>query len=365
MKPPSASSAPPRPKSRGAISNQPSRYDLAREEFDDGWSGAEEDSDDSPPPLKTIVTNDASKTIIARNQSPDIPFDRSINPYRGCEHGCIYCYARPSHAWLGLSPGLDFESHLFAKPQAAQLLDKELRAPSYRCAPIAIGTNTDAYQPIERERRLMRSILEVLNAFNHPVTIVTKGALVRRDIDLLAPMAARGLVHVSVSITTLDRDLCRAMEPRAATPGQRLEILRALSEAGIPVAVMASPMIPRVNDHELERILEAARDHGATAARTLLLRLPLEVAPLFEEWLALHRPAAAEHVLSLMRQSHGGKVYRSTFGTRTTGSGPHAQILAKRFELACRRLGLAGVEVPLRSDLFAPPPRPGDQMSLF
>ena len=353
---------PGQPRSRGAVSNPDCRFDAHRREVvDDGWDLAE----DEPPPLATIVSEDASRSVITRNDSPDVGFDRSINPYRGCEHGCIYCFARPSHAYLGLSPGLDFETRLLAKPRAAELLDAELRKPNYRPAPIAIGTNTDPYQPIERQRRIMRGCLEVLAAFRHPVTITTKSWLVTRDIDILAPMAAEGLAAVSISVTTLERDLCRSLEPRAATPAKRLEAIRRLAEAGIPTAVLVAPVIPALTDHEMEAILEAAKEAGASSAATILLRLPGEVAELFSEWLETHFPGRAAHVLSLLRQSRDGKLYRGEFGSRLTGSGAGAEMLAQRFRLAAKRLGLAGRGFSLDSSKFRQPPRVGDQLRLW
>jgi DNA repair photolyase len=347
---------------RGALSNQPGRYELAREQLDDGWW---HDPQEGEPRVKTSVTEDSSRTILARNTSPDISFDRSINPYRGCEHGCIYCFARPTHAYLGLSPGLDFETKLFAKPRAAELLAEALRKKSYQCAPIAIGTNTDPYQPIERERRIMRQILEVLSAFNHPVTITTKSALVGRDIDILAPMAEKRLTAVGISITTLDRDLARQLEPRASVPAKRLETVRHLSEAGIPTSVMVAPVIPLVTDHELERILEAAAEAGAAGAHYILLRLPLEVAGLMQEWLDEHRPGKARHVISLISQQRGGKVYDSSWGKRMTGTGQFAELLAQRFRLAARKHGLDKPRRGLDCTLFRPPPQKGDQLNLL
>ncbi|MGE5506018.1 MAG: PA0069 family radical SAM protein [Actinomycetota bacterium] len=355
--------APPQPQPhRGAVGNPAGRYETLRTEVaDDGWDLAEDDL----APMATMVSVDATRTIIARNQSPDVPFDRSINPYRGCEHGCIYCFARPGHAWLGLSPGLDFETRLFAKPDAARLLDAELRKPGYRPAPLAIGTFTDPYQPIERRLGIMRQCLEVLAAFRHPVTITTKGALVTRDIDILAPMAAQGLAAVGISVTTLDRDLCRRLEPRAATPAMRIEAIRRLAEAGIPTSVMVAPVIPVVTDSEMERILAAAGEAGATGAQWILLRLPLEVQDLFVEWLDTHFPGRSAHVQSLLRQSRGGRLYDPSFATRYRGDGAYAQMLDQRFRLAARRLGFADRHLPLRTDLFRPPPRAGDQLALF
>jgi DNA repair photolyase len=324
-------------KGRGAVGNATGRFEPeTRILTDDGWGSGDEDA----PPLETHYLRDSAKTVIARNDSPDIPFDRSINPYRGCEHGCVYCYARPSHAYLGLSPGLDFESRIFVKEDAPALLRAELSKPSYRCKPIALGVNTDAYQPIEKKLQLTRRILEVLQEFRHPVTVITKSALVQRDIDLLAAMAKDRLTSAAVSLTTLDRGLARKMEPRAATPERRLETIAALAAAGIPTAVMAAPMIPALNDAELESILEAASARGAAAAGFTFLRLPLELAPMFEEWLAAHYPAKAKHVMSLVRQSRDGKAYQSEWGTRMRGTGPYAELLRVRFEAACHRLGL-------------------------
>lgn len=347
---------------RGAISNATNRYErFSVQACDDGWDLAE---DETPPPPTQLLT-DTTRSIITRNTSPDVPFDRSINPYRGCEHGCVYCFARPTHAYLGLSPGLDFETRLLVKPEAPRLLEKELSSPRYRPAIIAIGTNTDPYQPVERSLRVMRGCLEVLAAFNHPVMITTKGALVTRDIDILAPMAARGLACVNLSVTTLDRDLSRRLEPRAAPPAVRLNAIRQLAGAGIPVSVMAAPMIPALTEHELENILEAARDAGATGAATILLRLPGEVAGLFREWLEHHEPAKARHVMSLLSQSRGGKDYDSCWGERFTGSGPLAQLLSRRFHVACQRLGLNGRHVALDCSQFRRPPKAGDQLALF
>lgn len=351
------------PKARGARSNpRPRFHPLERETVDDGW---DQDPDAGVPPLPTSVRLAPARSIISRNDSPDIPFNRSINPYRGCAHGCVYCFARPGHAYLDLSPGLDFETKLLVKPNAAQLLETELRHPRYRAATLAIGTNTDPYQPIERRYGIMRACLQVLAAFHHPVSIVTKGHLVIRDIDILAPMAAQGLASVAVSVTTLDRDLHRRLEPRAATPAKRLEAIRRLAEAGIPTAVMAAPMIPRINDHELEAILTVARRAGARAAGCILLRLPHEVKDLFADWLAVHFPDRAGHVLSLISQQRGGKLYRATFGERFSGSGPHADLLSQRFRLAARRLGLSIGGFRLDASQFRPPPRPGEQLTLF
>jgi len=346
-------------KGRGATFNPANRFrSEARERCDDGWQPlAPADDDDAPPPLRTIVTIQPARSIIAHNESPDVPFSQSINPYQGCEHGCIYCYARPSHAYLDLSPGIDFETRLFAKPDAAKLLRAELAKPGYRCDPIALGTNTDPYQPIEREWRVTRSVLEVLCECEHPFTIVTKSALVERDIDLIAPMAAKRMARVYLSITTLDRELARRMEPRAAAPQRRLQALGKLSEAGVPVGVMVAPIIPQLNDRDLEAILEAAAAHGAKAAGWVLLRLPREVAPLFREWLDAHYPLRAGHVMSVVRQMRGGRDYDSAFGSRMRGDGAFAALIEKRFALACRRLGLnRGREhVGLDTSRFRPP----------
>jgi hypothetical protein len=350
-----------RRRGRGAVTNVSGRFEpIARVAEDDGWESLAE-----LPVFKTTITNEKPRTIITTNQSPDIPFDRSINPYRGCEHGCIYCFARPTHAYLGLSPGLDFESKLYAKEGAADLLERELSAPSYSPRMIAIGTNTDPYQPIERERKIMRSLLEVLAKFKHPVGIVTKSALVARDIDILGPMSTLGLVKVHVSITTLDPTLARQMEPRAATPSKRLETVSRLIDAGIPTGVMVAPLIPSLNDHEIERILESARDAGALEANYIFLRLPLEIRDLFREWLLEHHPGKLRHVLSLVQTARGGKDYVARFGERMTGEGPYAELIAQRFRLATERLGLNRHRLRLKTDLFERPVRTGDQMSLF
>jgi DNA repair photolyase len=350
-----------RRRGRGAQTNISGRYEpLAREAFDDEWRSLEE-----LPPLRTEVQIERARKIITRNQSPDISFDRSINPYRGCEHGCSYCFARPTHANMGLSPGLDFESKLFVKPDAAKLLEKELAAPGYEPRTIAIGTNTDPYQPIEREWRVMRGILEVLSAANHPVGIVTKSALVTRDIDILSSMAERGLAKVALSVTTLDRKLARAMEPRAATPPKRLETIQKLTEAGIPTTIMTAPIIPALNDSEMERLLDAGYAAGAREAGYVLLRLPLEVAPLFREWLMANYPDRYEHVMSVMREMRGGKDYDSEWGVRQTGKGPYAWMIGRRFELAAKRLGLNTERRKLRTDLFDPPVLVGGQMKLI
>ncbi len=349
---------------RGAGTNESSRFERERREaFDDGWDTIEE----SPTRLNTIYARDLAKTILARNDLPDIPFDRSINPYRGCEHGCVYCFARPTHAYLGLSPGLDFESRIFVKEDAPELLRAELARPSYQCRTIALGSNTDPYQPAEKKYQLTRRILEVLRELKHPVSIVTKSALVARDLDLLAEMARMRLCSVAISVTSLDRSLARAMEPRAATPQRRLDTIRILADAGIPVCVLASPMIPALNDSELDAILEAAAAHGAQAAGTILLRLPLELGPLVEDWLNRHYPDKAKHVLSLVRQARGGKIYQSEWGKRMTGTGPYADLLQLRFEKACKRLGLNQRRTAFELDktLFRKPAKQGDQLSLL
>lgn len=350
-----------RRRGRGAALNISGRFEQkTREVFDDGWQTLEE-----LPPFKTEVQIEKPKTAITRNDSPDISFDRSINPYRGCEHGCIYCFARPTHAYMGLSAGLDFEAKLFAKPDAPRLLERELAKPDYKLRPIAIGTNTDPYQPIEKEWRIMRQILEVLKEANHPVMIVTKSAMVTRDIDLLAPMAEKGLARVGISVTTLDRKLARSMEPRASTPTKRLEALRAISAAGIPAGVLVAPIIPALNDHEIERVLDSAKSAGASDASYVLLRLPLEVSPLFRDWLLRNYPDRYRHVMSLIRSMRGGKDYDAEFGKRMKGSGPYAWQIGRRFELAAKRLGLNLTRRQLRSDLFVPPLGMGVQLSLL
>ncbi len=350
-----------RRRGRGARSNQTGRFEAnATVASDDGW-----DSLSQLDAFKTEVFEDTAKSIITRNDSPDISFDRSINPYRGCEHGCIYCYARPSHCYLGHSAGLDFETKLYAKSDAAQLLEQELAKPGYQPQTIALGANTDPYQPIERERRITRGVLEVLARTNHPVGIVTKSALVARDIDILAPMAAKGLAKVAISITTLDRKVARAMEPRAATPSRRLETVRQLSDAGIPVTVMVAPIIPGLTDHEIESILEAACSAGANDAGYVLLRLPLEIKELFREWLQTEFPGRASRVINLLQSMHGGKDYVATFGHRQRGSGPYADQIALRFKLARKRLSLGTERIGLRNDLFERPKLRGQQLALF
>jgi len=357
-------------KGRGATFNPANRFRAdAREPYDDGWQPDSESGDEPLPPLRTTVTIQRARTIVAHNDSPDVPFSQSINPYQGCEHGCIYCFARPSHAYLDLSPGIDFETKLYAKPDAAALLRAELAKPGYRCDPIALGTNTDPYQPIERDWKITRSVLEVLAEHDHPFTIVTKSALVERDIDIIAPMAARRMARVYVSITTLDGELARRMEPRATAPYRRLQALKTLAAAGIPVGVMVAPLIPQLNDRDLEAILEAAAAGGAQAAGWVLIRLPREVAPLFRDWLDAHYPQRAAHVMSLIRQMRGGRDYDAAFGARMRGNGEFAALLEKRFSIACHRLGLnRGREhTGLDTTRFRPPARANDarQRSLF
>jgi DNA repair photolyase len=346
---------------RGAQTNRSGRFEpVAYEPVDDGWESLGE-----LDALATEVQEVPARRIITRNESPDIGFDRSINPYRGCEHGCIYCFARPTHAFLGLSPGLDFETRLFAKTNAAQALERELADPRYAVRTVAIGTNTDPYQPIERRYRIMRRILEVLSAANHPVGIVTKSALVLRDLDLLTSMAERGLVKVALSVTTLDRKLARAMEPRASTPDKRLETLERLADAGVPSSVMVAPVIPGLTDMEMERILERAAAAGVRQAGYVLLRLPLEIGDLFTEWLQANCPERASRVLSLMRSTRGGRLYEAKWGERMTGEGPYAWMIGRRFELAAERLCLNEASVELRTDLFTPPTLPGQQLTLL
>jgi DNA repair photolyase len=325
-------------KGRGAVSNPRGRFEiLSLENFHDGWG---QDEIDELPPLETTVTLEAARTIISHNQSPDIPFSQSINPYRGCEHGCIYCYARPSHAYLNLSPGLDFETKLFYKQNAAELLEKKLRSKSYRCQPITLGANTDPYQPIERELEVTRSLLKVLQRFQHPVSLITKSTLITRDLDILADMASKELATVMVSVTTMDNGLKRMLEPRAPSSLTRLRAVHALSMAGVPVGVLNAPIIPMVNDAEIENILELSAGAGANCAGYVLLRLPHELKGLFREWLEVHLPERAAHVMSLINQSHSGKAYSAAFGTRMRGTGEFAELIAQRFRLACRRFGL-------------------------
>ncbi|HUZ66380.1 MAG TPA: PA0069 family radical SAM protein [Beijerinckiaceae bacterium] len=350
-----------RRRGRGANSNRSGRFEReTRSPVDDGWSALEE-----LEPFRTQVTSERARKIITRNDSPDISFDRSINPYRGCEHGCVYCYARPTHAYMGLSAGLDFETRLFFKEGAAGLLERELSAPGYQAKTIAIGSNTDPYQPIERRYRVMRSLLEVLAAANHPVGVVTKSASVVRDIDLFAEMAKKGLVKVALSITTLDPKLARLMEPRASTPERRLEAVSRLAQAGVPTTVMVAPIIPAINDCEIETILMRARAAGAREAGYVMLRLPLEVEDIFGEWMLKHFPDRYRRVMSLIGSMRGGKAYDSTWGRRMTGSGPYAWMTGRRFELAAARAGFDAQRLKLRTDLFRPPPRPGEQFRLL
>ncbi|MGJ8545458.1 MAG: PA0069 family radical SAM protein [Sulfitobacter sp.] len=349
-------------KGRGTASNHAGRFEpLTREATSDGWDSGAGDL----PLLRTQTSIERPRSVISYNKSPDLPFDRSINPYRGCEHGCIYCFARPSHAYLGLSPGLDFETKLVARPEAPQVLRRELAARSYRAAPIAIGTNTDPYQPIEKQHGIMRACLEELRAANHPVAIVTKGSLIERDIDILADMATRNLVRVGISVTSLDAKLSRLMEPRAPAPARRIAVIRALAEAGIPVRVMAAPMVPALTDPELEAILTQGRDAGACHASWIMLRLPREVSPLFQDWLATHYPDRAGRIMSRLREMHGGKAYDTAWHKRMRGEGPYAQIIAQRFTVAIKRLGLAQTAPDLRCDLFRPPARDSRQMALL
>ncbi|HEU4776150.1 MAG TPA: PA0069 family radical SAM protein [Telluria sp.] len=333
---------PPRPlsaqKGRGAVSNLQGRYERnGREEFDDGWA---RDEDDAPAPFKTQVTDEFAKTILTRNSSPDIPFNVSLNPYRGCEHGCIYCFARPTHSYLGLSPGLDFESRLFAKVNAADLLRQELAKPSYQPEPIAVGVNTDAYQPCERELGITRRVLEVLHDCEHPVALITKSSLIERDIDLIAPMAAKQQAIAAITLTTLDPAISRTLEPRAAAPARRLRTIRTLTDAGIPVRVSVAPIIPFVTEPDLERVLEAAREAGAVSAHYVVLRLPWEVNPLFQQWLEAHFPERAQRVMNRVRDMRGGKEYDSDFSKRMSGEGVWADLIRQRFVKAVERLGM-------------------------
>ncbi len=349
-------------KGRGAIGNVSGRFE-ATERFlvDDGW----DQEGELARRLQTKIRPDAARSVITRNQSPDIPFDRSINPYRGCEHGCVYCFARPSHAFLDLSPGLDFETRIFFKEHAAALLEKELRKPKYKCAPMALGVNTDCYQPAERDLKITRSILEVLETFNHPVSIITKSAGILRDLDILTRMAERNLVHVMLSVTTLDSELARKMEPRAATPERRLKTMKALNAAGVPTGVLASPMIPGLNDSELEKILAACADAGAVQAGYIFLRLPYELKEMFETWLKEHYPDRERHVLSLIRQSRSGELNGSEFGKKFIGEGPYAEIIRQRFHVARKKLGLPMRQLELDCSGFQAPLAVGDQMGLF
>ncbi len=350
-------------KGHGALSNPTGRFERRqREAVDDGWY-----QEEVPDFVPTSIEPDRARSVISRNDSPDIPFEQSINPYRGCSNGCVYCYARPSHSYVGLSPGLDFETRLFYKKDAGKVLEEELAKPGYVCKPITLGANTDPYQPIERRMRVTREILEVLARCRHPVTVITKGALVLRDLDLLADLAKDGLAGVGVSITTLDAQLKRVMEPQAASPRARLEAVKRLNEAGVPTGVLVAPVIPGLTDHDLEAILAASAAAGARWAGYVLLRLPHEVNDLFREWLAAHYPDRADHVMSLVRQMRGGKDYDSGFGTRMRGTGPLAELLRSRFQIACRRLGLGtGRHQPPRTSLFRPPRlgRSGPQLAL-
>jgi DNA repair photolyase len=347
---------------RGARSNASGRFESqAREVFDDGWTL----EDPEPAQLKTTLTAEKAKTIISKNTSPDVGFSRSINPYRGCEHGCIYCYARPAHAYMGLSPGLDFESQLFFKPDAGKLLERELSAPRYEPQFIHIGGNTDPYQPQERTARVTRQVLEVLERFNHPYTIITKSALILRDIDILSACAARNLCRVAISVTTLDRKLARSMEPRAATPERRIGAIKALTDAGVPVTVMFAPSIPGLNDHEMEAVLERAAQAGATGAGYVALRLPLEIKDLFREWLATDHPDRASRVMSLVRQMRGGLDYDAEWGKRMRGEGPIAELMSQRFQAAKKRYGLNARYDGLDLSQFKVPPKAGDQRDLF
>lgn len=347
-----------RVKGRGACSNECGRYEpLHRHHEDDGW-----DIHEHERLLKTEVSIERPRKIISFNKSPDIPFDRSVNPYRGCEHGCIYCFARPTHAYLGLSPGLDFETRLIARPQAGEILEKELSKPGYRPRPIAIGTNTDPYQPIERKFEIMRSCLEVLDRFSHPVGIITKGTMIERDTDLISKLANRRLARVGITVTTLDPKLSRLMEPRVPSPARRMKAIETLAKAGIPVRLMVSPVVPGLNDHEIEAILKTGLEAGASAASWIMIRLPLEVSPLFQEWLAEHFPDRASKVMKLVREMHNGRDYDSQWGRRMRGCGHHAEMIANRFKLASHRLGLDKRQPDMRADLFKVPFCPGPQM---
>ncbi|MCM2561142.1 PA0069 family radical SAM protein [Lutimaribacter sp. EGI FJ00015] len=353
-------------RARGAGRNMAGRFErFERVEPGTGWEGDGWDIPEPPKAWRTEVAIEAPRSAITRNASPDVPFDRSLNPYRGCEHGCIYCFARPSHGYLGLSPGLDFETRLVARPEIWRILDKELRRPSYVPAPLALGTNTDPYQPIESRFKATRKVLKVLKEFGHPVGIVTKGTMVARDLDILGPMAAQGMAHLGVTITTLDPDLSRRMEPRVPLPARRLALIRQLADAGVPVRVMVSPVIPGLTDHELEAILEAAAAAGARAASWIMLRLPHEVAPLMEDWLQEHVPGRAEKVLRRLREMHDGQLYDSRFGHRMRGQGVHARMIARRFDIAARRLGLSSGLPPLDCGRFAVPLGTQEQPSLF
>lgn len=349
-----------RRKARASLSNAPGRFDLGREAIDDGW-----EQELPAGAIPTEVRLEQARSVISYNRSPDLPFDRSVNPYRGCEHGCIYCFARPSHAYLGLSPGLDFETRLIARPNAAEVLRKELSMTRYKVATLAMGTNTDPYQPCERDHGLTRACLEVLRDFNHPVAIVTKGTLIERDLNILADMASRGLVRVGISVTTLDPDLSRRMEPRAPPPARRLAVINRLSLAGVPVRLMTSPVVPGLTDHELEALLAAGSAAGADAASWIMLRLPREVSELWQAWLAEHEPGRAAKVMARLREMHGGRDYDPRWGQRMRGEGEYAGMIGRRFEAACKRLGLNTGASELRCDLFQRPPQRGDQLALF
>jgi DNA repair photolyase len=350
---------------RGApVNRTPTRFNLQERLAEGDWLDAREEMDGELTPLRTTVAIERPKTILARNSSPDIPFDKSVNPYRGCEHGCIYCYARPTHTYHDLSPGLDFESRLFAKPDAAKLLQTELAKKGHVPTPIAFGTNTDAYQPIEREWRIMRSCLEVLAEANHPLTITTKSDRILRDLDILAPMAAKGLVAVAISVTTLDPQLHRMLEPRAPRPEKRLTAIKGLAEAGVPTHVNVAPIIPAINDHEIEAILERADKAGAKSASWIPVRLPHEVGPLFQDWLQAHFPERAEKVMSIIRSIREGRDNDPSFFNRMRGSGPWADLIRTRFQIAARKAGLNAYKYALRSDLFVPPNVDG-QLTLF
>lgn len=347
-------------KGRGALSSRSGRFESQSTiRVADDWHQEE------PDRPRTTVTIDASRTVIAKNQSPDVPFDQSLNPYRGCEHGCIYCFARPTHAFLNLSPGLDFETKLLVKPRAAEILERQISKPSYKVDTLAMGTNTDPYQPIEREWKVTRSVLETLSRFNHPVSIVTKSALITRDVDILADLAERNLAKVAISVTTLDPRLARMMEPRASAPAKRLDAIKTLVDAGIPTAVLVAPLIPAINDHEIETIVETIAELGAQSAGGILLRLPLELKSLFDEWLRAHFPDRADKVLSLIRQSRGGQLYQTGFGRRMRGDGPYAQLIFDRFNKAIKRFELNRETVPLDRTKFEVPSHPKAQMDLF
>ena len=365
--------APPAPlKGRGAVTNIQGRYEKdERERVDDGWLNAADAEDESAPPLRTQVFEERAKTILTRNSSPDIPFSVSLNPYRGCEHGCIYCFARPTHSYLGLSPGLDFESRIYAKINAPELLERELAKPNYEPEPIALGVNTDAYQPVERDLQLTRRVIQMLHDCGHPFAAITKSSLIERDIDLLAPMAERGQMMAAITVTTLDADIARTLEPRAATPSRRLRTIRTLAEAGIPVGVSIAPVIPFVTEPDLERVLEACAEAGATTASYIVLRLPWEVAPLFKDWLAAHFPDRADRVMSRVRDMRGGKDYDSDFSKRMKGEGLWVDMLKQRFQKATKRLGLNARQRGIldmsefQRPAKRPPPPASPQLDLF